>query len=193
MAGDLYDYQDTVDGVHLPPVDAIVCLAGGRGRIAAAGDLWYRYWEARGPKGAKNVPMLYMAGMGPQSNLNVLRMNLRTGVRSVIRAKQVVIEKESFNTEANAQWFAQHLSEQLKKGEKGWQRVILITSPYHMRRARWIFEQVLQKQGVEVRLETHSAFQEPFENDEWRMSLHGSHVTVLEYLKWLYYRYFWKA
>ena len=39
-AGEIYEYQDSVDGVHLPPVDAIVCLAGGRGRIAAAGDIW---------------------------------------------------------------------------------------------------------------------------------------------------------
>src|SRR3954468_23943056 len=45
LAGDIYEYQDTVDGVHLPEVDAIVCLAGGRGRIMAAGDIWYRYWE----------------------------------------------------------------------------------------------------------------------------------------------------
>src|SRR5690348_11457137 len=44
-AGEIYEYQDTVDGAHLPNIDAIVCLAGGRGRIAAAGDLWYRYWE----------------------------------------------------------------------------------------------------------------------------------------------------
>ena len=36
MAGDIYEYQDTVDGVHLPEVDAIVCLAGGRGRAAEA-------------------------------------------------------------------------------------------------------------------------------------------------------------
>src|SRR3954468_24192617 len=45
LAGDIYEYQDTVDGVHLPPVDAVICLAGGRGRIQAAGDIWYRYWE----------------------------------------------------------------------------------------------------------------------------------------------------
>ena len=39
LAGEIYDYQDTVDGVHLPKVDAIVVLAGGKGRISAAGDL----------------------------------------------------------------------------------------------------------------------------------------------------------
>src|ERR1017187_6074086 len=72
FAGDIYDYQDTVDGVHLPHVDAIVCLAGGRGRIAAAGDIWYRYWElAHSPLVGigKNpvpdqTPILYLSGMG---------------------------------------------------------------------------------------------------------------------------------
>lgn len=31
LGGDIYEYQDSVDGVHLPPIDAIVCLAGGGG------------------------------------------------------------------------------------------------------------------------------------------------------------------
>ncbi|MBI3534975.1 MAG: hypothetical protein HY072_05770, partial [Deltaproteobacteria bacterium] len=44
-AGEIYEYKDTVDGVHLPKVDVIVCLAGGRGRITQASDLWYRYYE----------------------------------------------------------------------------------------------------------------------------------------------------
>src|SRR5271155_5726225 len=64
LANEIYEYQDTVDGVHLPEVDAIVCLAGGRGRIAAAGDIWYRYHEANQKKG---VPILYISGMGPRS------------------------------------------------------------------------------------------------------------------------------
>jgi hypothetical protein len=88
MSGDLYDYQDTVDGVRLPEVDAIVCLAGGRGRIAAAGDIWYRYWElahspliGAGRKAiADQVPILYLSGMGKGSGLNALKKQLRRGV-----------------------------------------------------------------------------------------------------------------
>src|SRR4051812_17666421 len=87
MAGEIYDYQDTVDGVHLPQVDAIVCLAGGRGRISAAADIWYRYWElsqvpvpgaGRSPA-PTHPPLLYLSGMGGHSNWNVLAHHVRRG------------------------------------------------------------------------------------------------------------------
>ncbi|MEK7691501.1 MAG: hypothetical protein AAB425_10835 [Bdellovibrionota bacterium] len=95
-AGEIYDYQDTVDGANLPGVDAIVCLAGGRGRIAFAGDLWYRYWEQTDPGAA--VPTLYLSGMGHQSNWQSLSYQIRRGVIDVLTQKNVVLETESTNT-----------------------------------------------------------------------------------------------
>src|SRR5690349_5038448 len=54
-AGEIYEYQDTMSLSQLGEVDAIVCLAGGRGRITAAGDLWQQYWElAHGSKAGAN-------------------------------------------------------------------------------------------------------------------------------------------
>src|SRR5262245_11620477 len=89
LAGEIYDYQDSVDGVRLPDADAIVCLAGGRGRISAAGDLWYRYMEtAQAPRVVRassisqpqlpetRVPALYISGAGPQANLASLGRQL---------------------------------------------------------------------------------------------------------------------
>ncbi|HLE01797.1 MAG TPA: YdcF family protein [Bdellovibrionota bacterium] len=181
MAGDLYEYQDTVDGVHLPSVDAIVCLAGGRGRIAAAGDIWYRYRESR-----NHLPELYLSGLGPQSTWNLLGRQFRSGVRDVIRPENVIIEKESFNTVANARWLARYAV------EHNWSRILLMTSPYHMKRARYIFERVASGMGKRLAIETLSVYQEPFEPGEWRTNLHGIKVTVIEYVKWVYYRYFWK-
>ena len=207
LAGEIYEYQDTVDGVHLPPVDAIVCLAGGRGRIAGAGDIWYRYRELAGSSAGKSgpvataaaygaYPVLYVSGMGPQSNWKGFSRQLRTGVRDVIRPENVVLETESFNTDANARWLARYAR------QHGWSRILLITSPYHMRRARHIFDRILagpvapgssDKLATErpIQLETLSVFQEPFEPGEWRHNLHGIRVTMSEYLKWVYYRYFW--
>ncbi|MCM2321893.1 MAG: YdcF family protein [Oligoflexia bacterium] len=224
LAGEVYDYVDTMDGVRLPDVDAIVCLAGGRGRIAAAGDLWYRYWEAshRKPQPGEPppppVPVLYIAGMGPQSTWAVFRRQLRSGVRDVIPPEYVVIERESFNTEANARWLGRHISRQLPVSEprllaaspesgagqalgpvpasatplgSRWTKIVLVTSPYHMRRSAFIFQRVFQSVGQEIQIQTLSAFQEPFEAGEWRSSVHGTRVTMLEYFKWLYYRLFW--
>lgn len=188
-AGEIYEYEDTVDGVRLPTVDAIVCLAGGRGRIAAAGDLWYRYFEQSKSPGGRKPPILYISGMGPLSDWSVFRAQLRRGVSEVIKPESVVLETESSNTDENAQWLDRYAR------ERGWKRILLITSGYHMRRALHIFEHVVNKSGRQdapkIRIETFSFHQEPFEPGEWRTGFQGVRVTVAEYLKGIYYRFFW--
>jgi uncharacterized SAM-binding protein YcdF (DUF218 family) len=195
MAGEIYEYQDTVDGVHLPHVDAIVCLAGGRGRIVAAGDLWYRYFElahtpivagaGRDPAPSRS-PVLYFSGMGHQSNWRGLTRQLRRGVVEVLRPEDVVLEIESGNTDANARYLARYAK------QHGWEKILLITSSYHMKRARFMFDGVMKTLGVPLEIETLSVFQEPFEPGEWRGSFHGIRVTILEFSKWVYYKSFWR-
>lgn len=194
-AGDIYEYNDTVDGVHLPEVDAIVCLAGGRGRIATAGDLWYRYWEikqkplgvpASGRQLAQHEPpVLYVSGMGRHSNWNAVALQVRRGVLEVLKPGNVVLENESANTEENAIWLARHAKDQQ------WRRILLVTSRYHMKRAKFILEKVLAAHGVPLQIETLSVYQEPFEPGEWRKGIHGIQVTLTEYLKAVYYKVFW--
>ena len=187
LAGELYDYQDTLDGVRLPPVDSIVCLAGGRGRLAAAGDLWYRFRESRlGGSG----PEIYISGAGSQATWPSLSKQLRPGVREVLAKERVILEQESVNTEANAKLLLKYVQGQ--PPDKRWKRIVLITSPYHMRRAMLIFEKTFAQAGVPMTLLSYSAFQEPFEPGEWLSSPHGIHVTLLEYLKWVYYRWVWQ-
>jgi uncharacterized SAM-binding protein YcdF (DUF218 family) len=188
MAGDIYDYQDSFDGVHLPKVDAIVVLAGGKGRISAGADLWYRYWENshRTEEGAPTpIPLLYVSGMGHQANWTVFARQLRRGVLEVIRPENVVIENESTNTEENAIWLA-HYAEKAK-----WSRVILMTSSYHMKRALMVLGKVTRAEGLPLGIETVSIYQDPFEPGEWRTGLNGYRVTLLEYIKGIYYKYFW--
>jgi len=200
-AGAIYDYQDSVDGVRLPEVDAIVCLAGGRGRISNAGDLWYRYWEqaSKGLGLSKSIPILYFSGLGAQSTWKGVRNQLRPGVMPVIDPTHVVLETQSTNTEQNAEWLIQYAR------ERNWSRVLLLTSRYHMKRARLIFERQIEHEVQrrillrsedappleKLKLETISVYQEPFEPGEWTLSLQGIRVTVEEYLKWLYYFHFW--
>ena len=191
LAGDIYDYQDTVDGVHLPQVDAISVLAGGKGRISVAGDLWYRYWEmAHRPPVAgvvrpEKVPVLYVSGMGHQANWNVFARQIRRGVLEVIHPDDVILERESANTEENAEWLAKYAK------REQWKRVLLITSSYHMKRSRQVLEKVLRATNTPLEIETLSIFQDPFEPAEWRSSLNGYRITLFEYLKGVYYKYFW--
>ncbi len=185
-AGEIYEYQDSFDGAHLPSVDAVVCLAGGRGRLAMAGDLWYRYWEraqqAALAKAPMEIPILYLSGTGHQSNWALLAKQMRRGVVEVLAPKYLMIEDESENTEENAAWF----SKNARKNQ--WKKILLVTSSYHMKRAKLVFERTLAQDGLSVQIETASLFQEPFEPGEWLLSLHGVRVTVNEYLKWLWYR-----
>jgi uncharacterized SAM-binding protein YcdF (DUF218 family) len=191
FAGQIYDYHDTMSPESLPSIDAIVCLGGGRGRITAAGDIWYRYWEqaqkaqSEGTE-TKQVPILYLSGMGPQTNWALLSRQLRPAILQKIRPGLIVVEKESVNTDANARWFARYAQQQ------NWKKVLLLTSSYHMKRAKFIFNQVLKKGPSPIELETLSIAQEPFTAEEWRSGPNGIRVTLLEYLKWLYYSSVWR-
>jgi uncharacterized SAM-binding protein YcdF (DUF218 family) len=182
MAGEIYEYQDTVDGVHLPQVDAIVVLAGGRGRISTAGDLWNRYRE-QFPK--DQVPVLYVSGMGHQSSWSSFARQLRRGVLEVIRPENVVLETESMNTEENARWLVRTVK------QRGWKKILLTTSSYHMKRARMMLDETFHSLGTPVAIETSSIYQDPFEQAEWRSSFIGFRVTLIEYIKFIYYRHFW--
>jgi uncharacterized SAM-binding protein YcdF (DUF218 family) len=199
LGGDIYDYTDTLDGANWPEVDAIVCLAGGRGRIAYTGDVWFRYWEessaapsnfsafdedTAGP--LMPPPILYFSGLGPQSNWSVLENQVRKGVLAHLRPEHVVLETVSTNTEENARYLV------FNARKRGWKKILLITSRYHMRRARWIFERVLSDEAFPMSVETLSVIQEPYEPSEWRSNFQGLRVTLTEYFKWVFYKHFWE-
>ena len=188
-AGEIYDYQDTVARGQLPSVDVVVCLAGGRGRIGLAGDVWLQYWEtahAHLEKGSR-VPILYLAGMGPQVHWGQVIKQFKPQVQKVILPENVLIENESSNTVANAVWLAGYAK------KRNWKNVLLLTSTYHMKRAQLIFERVLNSHENQVQLETLSVFQDPFSISHWRKESIGIRVTLLEYVKSLYYRFFWRG
>lgn len=189
-AGEIYQYSDTVAGVteKLPQVDSIVCLAGGRGRIGAAADLWFRYWQlAQEPgSGITKVPVLYLSGMGPQVTWNSVSKQVRRPVLGVIRSTDLLIENESSNTYQNAQYLARYAR------ERQWRKVLLLTSTYHMKRAHFIFNHVLKALESPIEVETLSFYQEPFGSNEWRNGTIGLRVTLFEYLKWVYYRSVWQ-
>lgn len=160
-------------------------LAGGKGRISAAGDYWYRYFEAEENGTAVKTPILYISGMGRGSTWNTFQRQIRPGVLNVMKPSDVVLETESTDTVENAQIFLRNA--QLR----GWKRIVLLTSPYHMRRSVYLFNRVAKKAGFPLEIETMSVFQEPYGAEEWRESLQGIRVTMFEYLKWLYYTSFW--
>lgn len=187
-AGTLYEYEDTVDPSEgLPEVDVIVVLAGARGRIDFASQLWHLYWKRARVATEFNVPMLYFSGLGPNANWSVVTRQVGPEVMADLKPEHVVIETDSENTVENALWLERNAV------AKGWSRMVLVTSSYHMKRAAFIFDWILNKsedrKGKKpFEIETYSIYQEPFLPQQWRHDLYGIRVTLIEYLKWAYYR-----
>ena len=178
-SGGIYDFKDSVqENQPLPSVDVIVCLAGGRGRIAEAGEVWLRYYREAGESG-KKVPLLYISGMGPKADWKVLNQHLSEAVKAEIKTENVFFETESIDTRGNAALVADFMAE-----EEG-DRILIITSSYHVRRSLYLFEQLLPRDRV-WKIYTHAVYAAPYSAEHWRSQLIGIQVTMTAYLKWVF-------
>jgi uncharacterized SAM-binding protein YcdF (DUF218 family) len=178
-AGEIYDYRDSFDlGRDARDVDVVVVLAGGKGRIPHAVEVWRKIREVRG---AQAEPVLFLSGVGARLGPESLQSQgvAESDIR-LLNRNNLVIENVSENTFENAQLFASFAR------QKAWKSVLLVTAGYHMRRAEFILRRALDP---EVRLRTETLDSERFGRNEWRKDEYSIRVTTLEYLKWLYYRY----
>jgi uncharacterized SAM-binding protein YcdF (DUF218 family) len=105
--------------------DAVVVLAGGRGRIEEGIRL---YREGKGKH-------LFLIGLGPSTKKSDLYKDA-DGVRS---GEQVYLEKVSRNTLENAIYARELISKYNVRS------MLLITSRYHMKRSLLIFRSLLPK------------------------------------------------
>jgi hypothetical protein len=168
VAGDLYDYTDT--------------LVGGRGRILTAFDLWVRYLK-QSQEQKISPPFLYFSGVAPQTTWATLSGQLHSDLKDWTRPEYVILENLSPNTVSNAEVLVQEIQ------ARGWKKILLVTSSYHMKRSIFILKRILHQKGVNLEIETATHFQEPFDRLKWRSSLLGIQVTLLEFFKFLYYRW----
>jgi uncharacterized SAM-binding protein YcdF (DUF218 family) len=66
--------------------------------------------------------------------------------------------------------------------EKGWRRILLVTSSYHTRRARYIFRKILPRN---VRVEVAGAPDSEFQPDNWWLTRQGRKTFFLETVGYL--------
>jgi uncharacterized SAM-binding protein YcdF (DUF218 family) len=176
-AGEIYDYADTYQADSTDQIDVVLCLAGGKNRIPRAVELW-QHVKARQ---IGHSPVLFFSGTGAHANLNTLiEQGVPPSVVNHIKKEEVVFENVSENTFENAQLFASFAR------QNRWKRVVLVTADYHMRRAEFILKKALDP-DVEILVSTVDA--EHFGRNEWHHNGYAVRVTLLEYIKWLYYRY----
>jgi uncharacterized SAM-binding protein YcdF (DUF218 family) len=178
-AGEIYDYSDSFDLTRDgKEIEVVVVLAGGKGRIPLAVELWKKI---RTTRVGRAEPVLFLSGLGRNTGVDALPGQ---GVSSedikLFTKENLVFENVSENTFENAQLFSSFAR------QKGWRQALLVTASYHMRRADFIFRRALD---VEVRVRTETLDAGHFGRNEWLKDEYSISVTVLEYFKWLYYRY----
>lgn len=110
----------------LAPSDVIVAVSGDNGpRTDTAVALWKQGY----------APMLLFAGaaLDPDS-VSSAELMKRDAIRLGVPADAILVEPSSATTEENARFVARLMA------ERGLRTAILVTSPYHQRRASILFE-----------------------------------------------------
>jgi uncharacterized SAM-binding protein YcdF (DUF218 family) len=178
-AGDVYRIQhyriDDLSTIKdLQDVEVLICLAGGRGRVTAAADIWLAVKNLRETKKLSR-PVFYLSGTGADFQYADLKdAGVSETVWSQLQESDVLLESVSENTEENAALFRSF------QRQASWKNGVLVTSSYHLRRASAIFKRALSGQ---MKLVLISSGIESFQEDEWRSNLNGLWVTITEYLK----------
>ncbi len=181
VAGDLYNYSQNEHLGKLPEVDVVVCLAGAKGRIKAAGNVWFKYLQ----KTNGSLPKLYVSGMGANDAWRAFSLQVDAEVLTFLKPQFVELETISTNTNENALIFAE------KARFENWRSILLVTSDYHMKRSIFIFDKILNRNGKNFKIYNFTVQGVEFDGDNWRRNLYAVRVTFFEYIKWLYYRIFW--
>ncbi len=150
--------------------DAIVAISGGetKSRTLEAVRLYKDGW----------APKLVFSGaaLDPNSVSNAKAMELIAQGEGV-PAEDILLEENSENTDQNAHGVAKIVSDQ------NWHKVILVTSPYHQRRAYILFGRAL---GPSVNILNHSTTDQAWRRTHWWATDFSRSLTMSELQKTLF-------
>jgi uncharacterized SAM-binding protein YcdF (DUF218 family) len=135
---------------ELQKVDAIVVISGGDtdARISEGVKLYEQDW----------APKIIFSGAAASGDVsNALAMS-RIAIKSGVPADAILLEEKSKTTEENAQF-----TEQIIK-DNNIRSIILVTSPYHQRRAYDAFRSAL---GKDFKILNHSARDQNWSKRSW--------------------------
>lgn len=166
----LYDFPANPSLTHMKKKSLVICLAGGKGRIEAAFDLF--------ASGIGNE--LFIIGAGPKVTLQALLKNADPAVVAKLSNLQIGairIERESANTIENAYVLEKFLDDHPYINE-----VVVVTSRYHMRRSLYVMQTLLKQK---ISLIPYTPPEEAIERENWWRSKVGIQVTMEEYGKYL--------
>ena len=162
VVGHVLDLEDP-----LKPADAIVALSGDTGaRTETAVDLWKRGY----------APVIIFAGASEDPN-SVASGELmkREAVAEGVPASAIIVEPASTTTQENARLVAQ-----LMTAHK-FTSAILVTSPYHQRRAAYLFAREFP--AVHLTFTNYPARDPEWDPNTWWLREPSRSLTVVELAK----------
>jgi uncharacterized SAM-binding protein YcdF (DUF218 family) len=155
---------------ELAASDAIVVVSGGETnqRVAEAVKLYKADW-------AKVLIMSGAARDAKDSNAAAMK---RIAVSSGVPADKIITEEKSMNTFENAA-YVRDIIERNK-----FSQLILVTSPYHQRRAALVFAKALK--GLPVKVINHSSLDSAWRKNGWWLDAWARALTWSEVKKVAY-------
>jgi uncharacterized SAM-binding protein YcdF (DUF218 family) len=147
--------------------DVIVAVSGDNGpRTETAVDLWKRGY----------APMLLFSGaaLDPDS-VSSAELMKRDAIRLGVPAEAILVEPTSATTEENAEFTAYLLQ------RHGLHSAILVTSPYHQRRASLLFSRAFEPLALTFR--NYPARDPQWDPDRWWMREPSRSLTLVELAK----------
>lgn len=162
LIGHLLDIEDP-----LAKVDAIVAVSGDEGfRTDTAVDLWKRGY----------APTIIFAGsaLDPES-ISSADIMKREAVAAGVPAAAILVEPFSNTTEENAAGVVRLM------GAKGLKTAILVTSPYHQRRAAILFGRAAALTPIAFR--NYPARDPRWDPNTWWLAEPARSLTVVELAK----------
>ena len=163
-------------GYYLSPQDAvrkadvIVAISGGetKARTKEAVKLYEDGWAGH--------IIFSGAALDPNSPSNAETM-ARTAISLGVPASAIALDETAANTRQNAAGVAKIVRDQ------DYRSLILVTSPYHQRRAYVTFRRVL---GADVEIINHSSYDQNWRRLHWWATPYSRKLTISEIQKVVY-------
>jgi uncharacterized SAM-binding protein YcdF (DUF218 family) len=147
--------------------DVIVAVSGDNGpRTETAVKLW--------KQGLAPLLLFSGASLDPDS-VSSAELMKRDAIRLGVPAEAILLEPDSTTTDENAHLVAQLMT------DKGMHTAILVTSPYHQRRASILFARAFVPAGLSFR--NHPAEDPAWDADRWWMGEPSRSLTLVELAK----------
>jgi len=162
-------------GFYLSPqnelqlADAIVVISGGETdqRIKEGVELYHAGWS----------DLLIVSGAARDEGVSNAHAMKQIAVSLNVPIDDIIVEEEAQTTVGNAQHIRNIVS------DLGMESLILVTSPYHQRRAYLTFRYFL---GSDFEMINHSASDSAWRKNGWWKDAWARHLTISELQKLIY-------